>query len=63
MEKHAIRQADVARALESGRYGRRKSGVKGRGKYKTWTTQAMLRASFLAPCLASLVVFGIAVER
>ena len=46
--KHAVRKSDVAKAQCGDRKLKRhlKTGVKGRGRYKSWTPQAMLRAAF-----------------
>ena len=44
---HAVRKADVAKAIGLDRKVRRTTGVKGRGRYKTWTPQMMLRSALL----------------
>ena len=45
MDEHAVRKGDAARALGNSGAGKRKTGVAGRGQYKTWTPNMMLRAS------------------
>ena len=51
LDEHAIRKADAARAtfcLDERKSKRKlKSGTPGKGRYKTWTPQAMLRNSLL----------------
>lgn len=46
---HAVRKGDIAKACGDAFLRRRlRSGVQGKGRYRTWTPQGMLRASFLA---------------
>ena len=45
MDQHAVRKQDEALALGTGSSKRNKSGVAGRGQWKTWTINMMLRAS------------------
>ena len=49
MKNHAVRKFEVAKAMGSfsGQKRKTKSGVKGKGRYKTWTVQGMLRAALL----------------
>ena len=49
MKNHAVRKFEVAKAMGSfsGQKRKTKSGVKGKGRYKTWTVQGMLRATLL----------------
>ena len=62
VKNHAVRKRDVARAT-GGERGRQqkylKSGVKGKGRYKTWTPESMLRASFLVPPTFCLSLRGV----
>ena len=44
---HAIRKGDIAKAFGvAGKLQRRRTGVAGRGCYKQWTPQMMLRSAF-----------------
>lgn len=55
VENHAVRQKDAAWALGKQKHRSLKSGVKGKGKWKTWTTQSLLRASLLDDWMHSFV--------
>ena len=49
IKHHAIRKSDVAWASGTSRPTKRtgRTGVKGTGRYKTWTPQMMLKSAFL----------------
>ena len=47
-ENHAVSKADLAAAEGAPRRSACKTGVRGKGKYKTWAVSMLLRASLLA---------------
>ena len=54
LQKHAVRKRDAALATDTDTGSNRlKSGVKGRGKYRTWTAPALLKSAFITCTLGS----------
>lgn len=48
IKQHAVRKSDVALARGEHKGGkRRKTGVPGSGRWKTWTPEMMLKTAFL----------------
>ena len=54
IKKHAVNKRDVAFA--EGNQNRLRTGVLGRGRYRTWTPYMMLRSSLLALDFLNLLV-------
>ena len=55
IKKHAVNKRDVAFA--EGKHHCSKTGVSGRGKYRTWTPYMMLRSSLLGYIILVLLLF------
>ena len=51
IENHAVNKKDVAFANNLQQPSKTKTGVAGKGRYKTWTPHMMLRVSFLGSFL------------
>ena len=61
LHHHAVRKADAAVAQGKATAGC-KTGVRGKGRYRTWTAPMLLRASSLSQDLGNMVSGSIGVK-